>query len=190
MRLIADHHRVRQLVNDLGEKLASHIATDPAQAQRWVMIGIRSGGEVLARRLARRLAMPQIGTLDITLYRDDLSEIGNRAVVRTTDVPFTLDGADVILVDDVLMTGRSVRAALDALTDIGRPRRVWLAVLVDRGGRELPIAADFVALHAGPPLLAPGERLAVTLDEDGGADAIHAATTPGPGQRLRAPHRP
>ena len=190
MRLIADHHRVQQLVHDLGEKLASHIATDRVDAQRWAMIGIRSGGEVLARRLARRLALPQIGTLDITLYRDDLSEIGNRAVVRTTDVPFTLDGADVLLVDDVLMTGRSVRAALDALTDIGRPRRVWLAVLVDRGGRELPIAADFVALHAGPPLLCPDERLAVTLDEDGRADAIHAAASPRATDRPRTPRGP
>ena len=87
-----------------------------------------------------------MGVLDITLYRDDLSEVASQPIVQTTEIPFDVDGKDVILVDDVLMTGRSIRAALSSLMDFGRPRRVWLAVLVDRGGRELPIAADFVAL--------------------------------------------
>ena len=88
----------------------------------------------------------RVGSVDITLYRDDLSEIGSSAVVRTTEIPFSIDGLHVVLVDDVLMTGRSVRAALQSLMDLGRPRRIWLAVLVDRGGRELPIAPDHVAL--------------------------------------------
>src|SRR5690606_13095379 len=106
-------------------------------------------GDLLAQRLSQRLPHHPpvgVGSLDITLYRDDLSEIGPQPIVRTTQIDFDIDALDLVLVDDVLMTGRSVRAALESLMDIGRPRRVWLAVLVDRGGRELPITPDFVAL--------------------------------------------
>ena len=122
---------------------------DPA-AGDWALVGVRSRGDVLAQRIAEKLGPGKfdgrVGTLDITLYRDDLSEIGSQAVVRTTEIDFAIDGLNVVLVDDVLMTGRSIRAALQSLMDLGRPRRVWLVVLVDRGGRELPIAPDFVAL--------------------------------------------
>jgi pyrimidine operon attenuation protein / uracil phosphoribosyltransferase len=113
-------------------------------------VWVRSRGDVLAQRIAEKLGTDRfadrVGTLDITLYRDDLSEIGPQPVVRTTEVDFAIDGLNIVLIDDVLMTGRSIRAALQSLMDLGRPRRVWLAVLVDRGGRELPIAPDFVAL--------------------------------------------
>ena len=116
-----------------------------------VLIGIRTRGDHLARRLARSLRdisghdIPT-GALDITLYRDDLMRqaVGPKAVVRKTEIPFSIDGRKVLLVDDVLYTGRTTRAALDALTDFGRPKAIQLIVLVDRGHRELPIRADYV----------------------------------------------
>jgi pyrimidine operon attenuation protein / uracil phosphoribosyltransferase len=114
-----------------------------------VVVGLQTGGVPLARRLAELLAEIEggdpvpVGVLDVALHRDD---IGLRPVLpeAVTDIPFDLTGADVVLVDDVLYTGRTIRAALDALTDFGRPRRVQLAVMVDRGHRELPIRPDFV----------------------------------------------
>ena len=113
------------------------------------LVGIRTGGAQLAERLQARIekiegrAVP-CGALDITLYRDDLALKKGRPVLKRTEIGFDLDGKDVILVDDVLYTGRTVRAALDALMALGRPRRIQLAVLVDRGHRELPIRADYV----------------------------------------------
>jgi pyrimidine operon attenuation protein / uracil phosphoribosyltransferase len=146
---IADAKRVAELIDALAgviERDMSGRGGHAAAGQPWALVGIRSRGDVLARRLAAKLRPNHVGTLDITLYRDDLSEVASQPIVRTTEVPFAIDGLDVVLVDDVLMTGRSVRAALQSLMDLGRPRRVWLSVLVDRGGRELPIAADHVAL--------------------------------------------
>jgi len=143
MAVLADAEQFEQLVDQLAEEAA--LMMDQADGP-WAIVGIRSRGDVLANRLAERLEAADVGTVDIALYRDDLSEIGPQPVVRTTDVPFTLDGVNVLLVDDVLMTGRSVRAAIQSLVDFGRPRCIRLAVLVDRGGRELPIAADLVGL--------------------------------------------
>ncbi|MDO8526696.1 MAG: bifunctional pyr operon transcriptional regulator/uracil phosphoribosyltransferase PyrR [Deltaproteobacteria bacterium] len=116
-----------------------------------VLMGIRTRGVPLAHWLARHLAAltgktPKVGELDINLYRDDLSEVGQKPVIHKTTIPFKVDGAGVILVDDVLYTGRTIRSALDALVDFGRPKFVKLAVLVDRGWRELPIEAQFVGL--------------------------------------------
>ncbi len=142
MKVLADETRVAELVEQLGRQ----VARDVASARGWAMVGVRSRGDVLARRIAEKLRPDHVGTVDITLYRDDLSEVASQPVVRPTEIDFPIDGLDLVLVDDVLMTGRSVRAALDLLMDLGRPRRVWLAVLVDRGGRELPIAPDQVAL--------------------------------------------
>ena len=116
-------------------------------ASPWAFVGIQSRGDVLAGRLAHMLQPQHVGSVDIALYRDDLSEVGPQPIVRTTDVNFPLDGTSVLLVDDVLMTGRSVRAAILSLIDFGRPRCIRLLVLVDRGGRELPIAPDFVGLR-------------------------------------------
>lgn len=113
------------------------------------IIGIRSRGAVLAERLGEviktidRATVP-VGILDITLYRDDLTMIAAQPVVHKTEIPFAITGMDVILVDDVLYTGRTIRAAMDALIDFGRPRSIQLAVLIDRGHRELPIRADYV----------------------------------------------
>ncbi len=117
--------------------------------QDLVLIGIRRRGVPLAQRIAAKIkeiegtAVP-LGMLDITLYRDDLSKLGYHPVLRKTEVPFSITDKKVVLVDDVLYTGRTVRAALDALMDLGRPQLIQLAVLVDRGHRELPIRADFV----------------------------------------------
>ncbi|HVI74659.1 MAG TPA: bifunctional pyr operon transcriptional regulator/uracil phosphoribosyltransferase PyrR [Anaeromyxobacteraceae bacterium] len=120
------------------------------------VVGIRRGGVHLAQRLRKQIAAftgtePPMGTLDISLYRDDLSELAVAPVVGPTDIRFPVTGKTIVLVDDVLYTGRTVRAALDELVDFGRPRRVLLAVLVDRGGRELPIAADVVGVQLQVP---------------------------------------
>lgn len=151
MRTLAEGDRFQQLIGSLCDSIQAAIASkDTPDADGWALVGVRSRGDVLAQRIAEKLGedrfADRVGTLDITLYRDDLSEIGNQPVVRTTEVDFPIDGLNIVLIDDVLMTGRSIRAALQSLMDLGRPRRVWLAVLVDRGGRELPIAPDFVAL--------------------------------------------
>ena len=139
------------------------------------VVGIRTGGVYLAQRLRREIAAltgvePPIGTIDIALYRDDLSERAEAPVVGPTDIRFPVSGKTIVLVDDVLYTGRTVRAALDQLVDFGRPRRVLLTVLVDRGGRELPIAADVVGTRLDVP---SSDQVEVRLVEAGSpADAV------------------
>jgi pyrimidine operon attenuation protein/uracil phosphoribosyltransferase len=138
------------------------------------LVGVQTRGVPLARRLAARLFAiegnePPVGVLDINLYRDDLSRIGDHPILRRTEIPFDLDDAVVILVDDVLFTGRTVRAALDALMDLGRPRQIQLAVLVDRGHRELPVRADFVGKNLPT---AETERVDVRLTETDGEDEV------------------
>ncbi len=169
MKVLADETRVAGLIEQLGQQVAHSVAA----ARGWALVGIRSRGDVIARRLAEVLEPDHIGTLDITLYRDDLSEVANQPVVRPTEIEFPIDGLDVVLVDDVLMTGRSVRAALDLLMDLGRPRRVWLAVLVDRGGRELPIAPDQVGLDlAGSTEPGPEQLVEVHVQPTDPCDQI------------------
>ena len=139
------------------------------------LVGIRTRGELLAQRLLPMLQAQGIGeigygALDITLYRDDLSEIGPSPLVRPTLMEFDFDKKPLVLVDDVIFTGRTVRAALDALVDFGRPSVVRLAVLVDRGGRELPIHPDIVAL---PLDQLPGEQVVkVRMLERDGFDGV------------------
>jgi len=156
------------------QTLARDIARAAPDGAPLVVIGIRRRGEVLAQRLMNLLeqagARPtNLGALDITLYRDDLSTIGPNAVVRGTDIPFAITGTWLLLVDDVLYTGRTVRAALDALTDLGRPQAIRLAVLVDRGLRELPIQADFVGLRVNTR---PQDNVKVKLAETDGVDEV------------------
>ena len=138
-----------------------------------VFIGIRSRGVDIADRLAAKAAAIEgtrvpSGIIDITLYRDDLTRAAQQPQVKGTDIRFPLDERQVVLVDDVLYTGRTVRAALDECSDFGRPRRILLCVLIDRGGRELPIQADIVGhkMTAGP-----GERVDVLVTELDGRDA-------------------
>lgn len=130
-------------------RLARDVLDRHGSADRLVVIGIQRRGAVLAERVADAIAVvegvrPPVGSLDISLYRDDLSELGAYPIVRPTNLPFAIAGRTVVLVDDVLYTGRTVRAALSVLADHGRADRIGLAVLVDRGHRELPIRADHV----------------------------------------------
>jgi pyrimidine operon attenuation protein / uracil phosphoribosyltransferase len=140
------------------------------------LVGIRTRGVPLARRIAHTLheingeEVPT-GALDITLYRDDLMRqpVGPQPVVRRTEVPFSIDNKRILLVDDVLYTGRTIRAALDALIDFGRPRAIQLIVLVDRGHRELPIKADYVGKNLPT---SPKQSVQVRLQEIDGADEV------------------
>jgi pyrimidine operon attenuation protein/uracil phosphoribosyltransferase len=140
------------------------------------LIGVRTRGVHIARRLARSLKeitgddVPT-GTLDITLYRDDLMRhaVGPQPVIRRTEIPFSIDDKKILLVDDVLYTGRTTRAALDALIDFGRPKGIQLIVLVDRGHRELPIKADYVGKNLPTN---PDESVQVRLQETDGSDEV------------------
>jgi pyrimidine operon attenuation protein/uracil phosphoribosyltransferase len=130
-------------------RLASEIVERNVGTSDLLLVGIRRRGVPLAERIADRIERlegirPPTGQLDITLYRDDLSTVGPRPVVNKTEIPIDVTDSTIVLVDDVLYTGRTVRAALDELVDFGRPRRVELAVLIDRGHRELPIQADYI----------------------------------------------
>ncbi len=138
------------------------------------IVGIHTCGVFVAQRMRKficaqtALDIPY-GTLDINLYRDDWSLISQNPVVKTTDIGFTVEEKDIILVDDVLFTGRTIRAALEALMAYGRPNSVQLAILVDRGGRELPIQAEYVGLTT---TVRSDERIQVTLKENGGGDEV------------------
>ena len=155
-------------------RIADQILEHNAGTDGLILIGIQRRGVQLAERLGRiieeREGVPvPRGALDITLYRDDLQTVGPRPVVGATHLPWTLDGQHVVIVDDVLYTGRTVRAALDELADFGRPARIALAVLIDRGGRELPIHADIVGRTV---TVASGERVDVFVDELDGRDEV------------------
>lgn len=139
-----------------------------------VLVGIRTGGIYLAERLQKKISSIEdkdipLGILDITLYRDDISTSGKKSALGKTKIPFDLDDKKVILVDDVLFTGRTIRAAMDALIDFGRPRMIQLAVLIDRGHRELPIRADFVGKNLPSSLW---EAVTVNLLEKNGVDEV------------------
>jgi pyrimidine operon attenuation protein/uracil phosphoribosyltransferase len=156
------------------ERLSIELAGQHRDLDRVILVGIRTGGAFLAQRLADRLSRRtgkpmRVGVLDITLYRDDWTQLSHKPLVGKTELPGSIDDQQVVLVDDVLFTGRTVRAALDALIDYGRPKRIELVVLVDRGGRELPIQPDFVGQTIKLP---PGQRVNVYLTEMGRADEV------------------
>jgi len=155
-------------------RIAHEILEKNRESSPLGIVGIRTRGVPIAQRLTRILsdltgAEMQIGLLDINLYRDDVSAIADHPVLRKTEIPFDVDGAKIVLVDDVLFTGRTVRAAIEALLDLGRPRRIMLAVLVDRGHRELPIRADFVGKNVPT---SRGELVDVRLTETDDRDAV------------------
>ena len=165
------------------ERLTDEIMAQHRELDRMVIVGIRTGGAFLAQRLADRMARRtsgavRVGVLDITLYRDDWTQLSHKPLVGKTELPGSIDDQEVVLVDDVLFTGRTIRAALDALIDYGRPRRIELAVLVDRGGRELPIQPDYVGRALALP---PGQRVNVYLTEMGRPDEV--AIEAGPPER-------
>ncbi|HKI49140.1 MAG TPA: bifunctional pyr operon transcriptional regulator/uracil phosphoribosyltransferase PyrR, partial [Desulfobacteria bacterium] len=158
------------------QEIADQIITRHGSDKEIVLIGIRTGGAFLAARLQKALAEsgalnPLLGILDITLYRDDWTRIGSTPVVGKTDLPFSVDGKSLILVDDVLYTGRTVRAAMDALMDYGRPKKIELAILADRGAeyRELPIAPDY---KGGTWATSSEETINVYLEEEGFEDHV------------------
>lgn len=138
-----------------------------------VLVGIKTRGIYIAQRLAERLKQLEdidvpVGELDITLYRDDVKDM-EEPELHSSDVPVSIEGKEVILVDDVLYTGRTIRAAMDAVMDLGRPRKIFLAVLVDRGHRELPIRADYVGKNIPT---SKTEEIIVEMEERDGADRI------------------
>lgn len=169
-RSMMDADQIRRAITRLGHEVVErHGGTDDL-----VLIGIQRRGVVLARRLAdvidasEHMRLP-VGALDISLYRDDLSELARYPIVRPTELPFDINDQTVVLVDDVLFTGRTVRAAMDALIDFGRPRAIRLVALVDRGHRELPIRADHVGRNMPT---ARAERVNVHVEELDGIDGV------------------
>lgn len=156
-------------------RISHEIVEKQAGIDGLVLVGIQRRGVPLARRIAVAIrenegtGLLPVGALDITFYRDDLSLVAQQPVVKGTDIPFAIDGRTVVLVDDVLYTGRTIRAAMDALVDFGRPQAIRLAVLVDRGHRELPIRAD----HVGKNVPTSREELVkVQLEEVDGDDGV------------------
>jgi pyrimidine operon attenuation protein / uracil phosphoribosyltransferase len=174
MKKIYSQADVRSAIDKMAAKILRDVS-DPRE--EWAAVGIQTRGVPLARRLSEALsrlggpALP-IGTLDVTFYRDDAAVSSLDAMAQDTDLPFDVNGKTVFLVDDVLFTGRTIRCALDELMDFGRPRRICLAVLVDRGQRELPIQPDFVGETV---LTLPGQRVEVRLEEIDGEDAVWIA---------------
>jgi len=172
MKVILDSKQITKLLEELADQIVSETPGELDIAT----IGIRSRGEILAQRLSALLTqrleknVPS-GTLDITLYRDDLNspQGTGQPLVRTTEIGFDIDDKIIVLVDDVLYTGRSARAAMDALIDLGRPRAIKLAVLVDRIGREFPIQADYAGYKSDA---APGKLVQVLLSESDGKDEV------------------
>ena len=181
-RTILEREQMARVVR----RMAGEIVERNRGVERLVLVGIRTRGVPLARALRREIERMEgievpVGSLDITLYRDDLSTIAPQPVVKTTELPMeALEGWTVVLCDDVLYTGRTVRAALDHLVDYGRPRAVQLAVLVDRGHRELPIQADVVGERVPT---APDEVVEVRFAESDGVEsvAIYQQTAPDEG---------
>ena len=153
-------------------RMANEILEDSRGLEKVLLVGIRTRGVPLAERLAGEMERsegekPPVGVLDITLYRDDLAALSYQPIVRPTELPVDITGKLVVLVDDVLFTGRTIRAALDALIDMGRPKAIKLAVLLDRGHRELPIQADYVGKRVPT---SSKERVKVCLKEIDGED--------------------
>ena len=155
-------------------RMAIQIVEKNRNLKNLAIVGIHTGGVFLAERIKELIDQREgidvpIGSLDITLYRDDWSLASQSPVVKTTDLNFPVECCTMVLVDDVLFTGRTIRAALDAVMDFGRPMVIQLAVLVDRGGRELPIQPDFVGMHVN---VEDTGRVDVLLKEKGGVDEV------------------
>jgi len=167
---IVDADGLRRIIT----RIAHEIVERNKGVEDLVLVGIRRRGVPLAERIAAKIAefegrTPVLGSLDITLYRDDLSTVSHQPVVGPTDIPVDINGRVVVLVDDVLYTGRTIRAAMDALIDFGRPRSIQLAVVIDRGHRELPIRADYVGKNLPT---AVNESVQVWLNESDGRDEV------------------
>ena len=163
---------ISEAIEKISAAICEHIANDPPESV--ALIGIQAGGVPLAKRIARSIRERSgrevgVGTLDISMYRDDIGKRKTLPMIRETDIPFDINDKIIILADDVLQSGRSVRAALDALTDFGRPGQIRLAALIDRGGREFPIHADYVGMK-----VSVGSEWRVCMDwaECSGTDCV------------------
>jgi pyrimidine operon attenuation protein/uracil phosphoribosyltransferase len=168
-QVMTDHDVDRSI-----SRMAIQIVEKNRNLKNLAIVGIHTGGVFLAERIKELIAEREgvvvpIGSLDITLYRDDWSLASQSPVVKTTDLNFPVECCTMVLVDDVLFTGRTIRAALDAVMDFGRPMVIQLAVLIDRGGRELPIHPDFVGMHVN---VEDNGRVDVLLKEKGGVDEV------------------
>ncbi|MEN8262068.1 MAG: bifunctional pyr operon transcriptional regulator/uracil phosphoribosyltransferase PyrR [Nitrospirota bacterium] len=155
-------------INRAIRRMAHEIIEKNKGTEKLCLVGIQKGGVTLAKKLAAQIesieqSIIEVGTLDITFYRDDLNTKDEQPVVKRTEIPCIIDDKTVVLVDDVLFTGRSIRAAMDALIDYGRPAYIQLAVLIDRGHRELPIRADYAGKNIPTSF---DERIEVTLEDD------------------------
>ena len=164
----------KESIDKTLERLAHEIIEKAEDMDKVALVGIKNRGAYLAERLAGKISKissrrPFIGALDITLYRDDLTQASEQPVVHATEIDFDINGLKIILIDDVLYTGRTVRCALDALIDYGRPGSIELAVLVDRGHRELPIRADYVGKNVPT---SSSEVVEVRLAECDGKDEV------------------
>ncbi|MEK6197926.1 MAG: bifunctional pyr operon transcriptional regulator/uracil phosphoribosyltransferase PyrR [Desulfobacterales bacterium] len=155
-------------------RIALQILERNLHTEEIVIVGIHTGGVFLADRIhsiikkREKVSLPS-GSLDITLYRDDWSRVTQNPIVKKTDIPFEIEGKTLVLVDDVLYTGRTIRAALDAIMDFGRPSSIQLAVLMDRGGRELPIQADYTGMEIQ---VEPNQHIHVLLHENADIDEV------------------
>lgn len=181
MQTLMNAERISATIAELAERLLADSVLQPLTPATVALVGIRSRGEIIAERLAheiraRRNLMAPVGALDITMYRDDLGTRSAITIPQGTEMNFRLDDRAVILIDDVLETGRSVRAALDAVVDFGRPRLIRLLALVERGGREYPIAADYAGTTLGAD---PAHRVVVHLRPTDSEDAVYLAPRPG-----------
>lgn len=161
----AIHRTIRRLAHEIVERTRG--------PERLALIGVRRGGVPLADRIARAIKEAEghdidVGSVDIALYRDDAATALPDPKIGPSRIDFEVSGRDIVIVDDVMQTGRTIRAAIECLLDYGRPRRIWLAVLFDRGGRELPIAPDFTGRLVEIP---EGDRLEVELSDEGGEKA-------------------
>lgn len=170
-KLIMDAETIKRCLS----RISYEILERESVGERLAIVGIRSAGEFLARRLHKRISDIQqkpveFGVIDITLYRDDLGNTSSQPILKGTDLQFRIGGARIVLVDDVLFTGRTVRSALDAITDFGRPACVELATLIDRGHRELPIRPDYVGKNMPT---GRGDVIKVRLSEQNFEDGVY-----------------
>ncbi|MEI7641053.1 MAG: bifunctional pyr operon transcriptional regulator/uracil phosphoribosyltransferase PyrR [bacterium] len=163
----------KDAINRAITRIGHEIIEKNKGASNIIIIGIRSRGDILAKRIAQKIAEIEkikvpIGALDITLYRDDY-DLNSKIQIKATEIPFAIDDKDIVLVDDVLFTGRTIRAAMDALIDFGRPRSIQLAVLIDRGHRQLPIQANYVGKNVPTSL---SEGIVVQMSEKEADDKV------------------